>query len=99
MKLIKLFFIFIILLMLGIFGAHNAELVPISFYPFDVELSVAVFLLFFGAVFIGVILSAFAYGTKVLHWRKLVRLKNREIERLEKENAALRAEKTEITTI
>ena len=93
MKVIKFLLLLIIAIIIGVFGAHNSTLAPISFYPFNIEISVAIFILFFGAMLLGVIIAGLVTGLKAMHWRKLVRLKTREIERLKKENAELRNEK------
>jgi len=93
MNIIKFFFLLIIALIIAVFGAHNSELVPISLYPFNIEISVAAFVLFFGFLLLGAILAGLVTGIKLLHWRKLVKAKSREIARLEKENTELRAAK------
>ena len=94
MGVLKFLFLVVIALIIGVFGAHNSEMVPISFYPFNLEIQIAAFALFFTAVLLGVIIAGLISGLKALHWRKLVRLKTREIAKLEKEIAQLRAERT-----
>lgn len=91
MKVIKLLFLLFLALVIGVFGAHNSTYVPLSFYPFDLQISVAAFVLLFGAVLFGVIVAGIGTGAKIMHWRKLVKLKTREVAKLEKENAELRA--------
>jgi len=93
MGVIKFLFLLLIALVIGVFGAHNSGMVPVSFYPLNLEIQVAAFILFFAAILLGVLLASLIASIKSLRWRKLVRTKNREIERLEKENAELRAAK------
>jgi len=90
MKVLKFLFLFLIAVIIGVFAAHNATPVPINFYPFNLEVSVAVFLLVLAAVFIGAVLSAIICSAKILQARKLARLRKKEIERLQKEIAGLK---------
>lgn len=91
MRVIKTFLFLVLALIVGVFGAHNSRLVPVDFYPFNLQLEVAVFLLFFVALVVGVILSGMVMGVKVMHMRKLVRLKKKEIKRLEEQLSEMRA--------
>lgn len=85
MSIIKFLLLLFLAIIIAVFGAHNSELVPINFYPFNFEVSVAAFVLFFFFTLLGILLSGIVIGVRILHWRKLVKLKSREIERLEKE--------------
>ncbi len=98
MNIIKFLLLLIIATIIAVFGAHNSELVPISFYPFSFEISIAAFVLFFGFIILGVILAGIVSAAKIIHWKKLVKQKSREVARLEKENASLRNEKIKLLT-
>jgi uncharacterized integral membrane protein len=72
-----------------VFAVPNREAVTIRFWPFDVEVAVALYLVVFAAAFAG-FLAGWAGAWLSQHkWRKRARERARRIEHLESEVMAL----------
>ena len=85
MIILKILLLLILATIIGVFAVHNHQYVDISFYPFDLTISIAMFFLVFGAMLFGVLLAWIICYAKISFWRKAAKKKTKENETLQKE--------------
>ena len=85
MKIVKFGLIFLICVIVAAFAAHNADYVPLNFYPFGIKISIAAFFLIFICLLLGVIIAGIVASTRYIYYRRIIKNKDKRIDALEKE--------------
>jgi uncharacterized integral membrane protein len=69
MRAIKMLFLFLVVVIAAVFGAHNSDYVKVDLFPFPLILHVKLFIVPLLSCIFGIILGGFYAAAKATYWK------------------------------